>query len=341
MHVGTLNFLVRRLPGDKRPLAELYRDAIDLIVRTEKLGFDFALSGEHHFMPTQWNPSPLLLLAAVAQHTSRIRLGTNILITPFYEPVHLSEDLATLDILSNGRLDVAFGSGSITFEFETFRIDPRERTGRMWETMEIVRRSFSEEEFDHRGKYFKIPHLRQTTKPLQDPFPIWYGGFGPRNLERAGREGYHLQAGPGAPVEHYFSGLRAGGRSPEDTNVGCWGPPLHVVATEAELPSERQLARKLAEVRSREYSAEGRDVAFGRGGAASAFPDPVVGTPEQVVEALTPMFEKSPYTHLVLTILPGQLELFASKVLPTLRKWGRKPVPAAGSITAAGSRREN
>jgi alkanesulfonate monooxygenase SsuD/methylene tetrahydromethanopterin reductase-like flavin-dependent oxidoreductase (luciferase family) len=164
MHVGTLNFLVRRLSGDYRPLVQLYRDAIDLVVRTEKLGFDFALSGEHHFMPTQWNPSPLMVLAAVAQHTSRIRLGTLVLLTPFYEPVRLSEDLATLDILCNGRLDVAFGSGSIGFEFETFRVDPRERTGRMWETMEIVRRSFAEEEFDHQGKYFKIPHIRQTTK---------------------------------------------------------------------------------------------------------------------------------------------------------------------------------
>jgi alkanesulfonate monooxygenase SsuD/methylene tetrahydromethanopterin reductase-like flavin-dependent oxidoreductase (luciferase family) len=53
MHVGTLNFLVRRLSGDNRPLLQLYRDAIELVVRTEKLGFDFALRGEHHFMPSQ------------------------------------------------------------------------------------------------------------------------------------------------------------------------------------------------------------------------------------------------------------------------------------------------
>jgi alkanesulfonate monooxygenase SsuD/methylene tetrahydromethanopterin reductase-like flavin-dependent oxidoreductase (luciferase family) len=69
MLVGTLNFFVRRLPRDNRPLVQIYREAIDLVVHTEKLGFDFALSGEHHFMPTQWNPSPLMVLAAVAQHT--------------------------------------------------------------------------------------------------------------------------------------------------------------------------------------------------------------------------------------------------------------------------------
>ena len=331
MHVGTLNFLIRRLPGDQRPLVQLYHEAIDRVVHTEKLGFDFALSGEHHFMPTQWNPSPLMLLAAIAQHTSRIRLGTLVLLTPFYEPVRLSEDLATLDILSNGRLDIGFGTGSIGFEFETFRVDPRERTGRMWETIEIVRRSFAEEEFDHRGKYFKIPHLRQTTKPLQDPFPIWYGGFGPKNLERAGREGYHVQIAGGARVEDYLAGLEASGRSLEQMNIGYWAPPFHVVATEKEIPAEREFAMRLAEERAKEYSPEGRDVAFSGAAAAvarQAFPDPIVGTPRQVLEALAPMFEKSPFTHLVLGFM-GNLELVASEMLPTLRSWGRKPVPAS------------
>ena len=328
MHVGTLNFLVRRLAGDNRPLVQIYRDAINLIVHTEKLGFDFALSGEHHFMPTQWNPSPLMLLAAIAQHTSRIRLGTLVLLTPFYEPVRLSEDLATLDILSNGRLDIAFGAGSIGFEFETFRVDPRERTGRMWETMQIVRRSFAEEEFDHQGKYFKIPHIRQTTKPIQDPFPIWYGGFGPKNVERAGREGVHVQLHNGARVEHYLAGLEASGRSLEQMNVGYWAPPLHVVATEAEIPGEREFARKLADERAKEYSPEGRDVAFSWGGAAvpvQVFPDPIVGTPKQVLEALAPEFEKSCFTHLVVNCLPHQLALLASEMLPTLHSWGRNP----------------
>lgn len=329
MHVGTLNFLVRRLPGDNRPLAQIYGNAIDLVVRTERLGYDFALSGEHHFMPTQWNPSPLMVLAAVAQHTSRIRLGTLVLLTPFYEPVRLSEDLATLDILSNGRLDVAFGTGSIGFEFETFRVDPRERTGRTWETMEIVRRSFAEEEFDHLGKHFKIPHVRQTTKPIQDPFPIWYGGFGPKNLERAGREGYHVQLATGARVEHYLAGLEAGGRSLEQMNVGYWAPPFHVVATEAEIPAEREFALKLAAERAKEYSPEGRDVAFSGAAAATAkqaFPDPIVGTPEQVLRALAPMLEKSPFTHLVVGFPPNQLELVAREMLPTLRHWGRNPL---------------
>lgn len=212
----------------------------------------------------------------------------------------------------------------------------------MWETMEIVRRSFAEEEFDHHGKYFKIPHLRQTTKPVQDPFPIWYGGFGPKNLERAGREGYHVQAGPGAPVEHYFAGLQARGRAPEQMNVGYWGgSPLHVVATEAELAAEREFARMLAQEREKEYSPEGLDVAFSGAAAAnreSAFPEPIVGTPDQVLQALAPMFEKSPFTHLVLSILTHQIELFASEILPTLRRWGREPVPTSRRSAPASPR---
>jgi alkanesulfonate monooxygenase SsuD/methylene tetrahydromethanopterin reductase-like flavin-dependent oxidoreductase (luciferase family) len=102
-----------------------------------------------------------------------------------------------------------------------------------------------------------------------------------------------------------------------------------VVATEAELAAERDFAKMLAEERAKEYSREGRDVAFS-GAAASrrgaAFPDPIVGTPDQVLGALAPMFEKSPFTHLVLAILPHQLDLFAHEILPTLRSWGREPV---------------
>ena len=141
-----------------------------------------------------------------------------------------------------------------------------------------------------------------------------------------------MQFGPGAPVEHYFAGLKASGRSPEETNAGYWGPPVHVVATEAELSGEREFARRLAGEREKEYSPEGRDVAFTGAAAANrerAFPEPIIGTPDQVLRALTPMFEKSPFTHLVLWVLPHQLELCAREVLPTLRRWGRDPVPAS------------
>lgn len=333
MHIGTRSFPVRRLPGDERPLEQLYRAAIDTAVLTERAGFDFFLCGEHHFMPTQWNPSPLLVLTAMSQHTSHLRLGTNVLLTPFYEPVRLSEDLATLDLLSNGRLDAVFGSGSIRFEFETFRVQPKERFGRMWETMEIVRRSFAEEEFDHVGRYFSIPHLRQTTKPVQDPFPIWFSGFGPQVLERAGREGWHLMAGGGPFLDRYYAALEEGGRSLHDVNIGMLAPPLYLVEDTAEIPATRERAREAEAERAAEYSEQGRDIAFGtplaREAQSASRLDPIVGTPAQVLEALAERYEDCDLTHLIVSGDDRQLELIGAEMLPTMRSWGRDPIQQA------------
>ena len=99
----------------------------------------------------------------------------------------------------------------------------------------------------------RILSLPQSLRIVQ---PVLTGNAGPKNLERAGREGYHVQIHSGARVENYLAGLEASGRSLEQMNVGYWAPPLHVVATNAEIPAEREFARKLAEERAKEYTAQ-------------------------------------------------------------------------------------
>ena len=138
MQVGVYVGFARQA-GDKRPLVELYESHLKQAKDAEQLGFDFLDASEHHFKEDQWNPSPLMLLAAIARETSTIKLGSQIILTPFYNPVRLAEDMAVLDNISNGRLAVlTAGSASITREFETFGIDPTERFGRLWETLSIL-----------------------------------------------------------------------------------------------------------------------------------------------------------------------------------------------------------
>jgi len=100
-------------------------------------------------------------------------------------------------------------------QFLSFGLGPSERWGRLFESLEIIRRCFTEERFDHKGKYFELPNVRITTKPVQDPFPLWVGEFGPKLVERAGREGYHLQGG-GPYVDLYLEAMRVKGRNPDD-----------------------------------------------------------------------------------------------------------------------------
>src|SRR5713226_2574841 len=111
---------VRFLPGRPEPLDQLYRNYLDDAVLGEQLGFDFIRISEHHFAPDCWCPSPLTILAFLAGRTSRMRLGTNVLLMPFHHPLRVAEDAATLDVMSGGRLDLAVGSGSIADEFDSY-----------------------------------------------------------------------------------------------------------------------------------------------------------------------------------------------------------------------------
>lgn len=340
MHVG-LRDAVIRVAGDSRPHAAVYQDHLERIINAEQLGYQFIWFGEHHFMPNPWNPSSLMLLAALSLRTSHMRLGTSVLLTPFYNPVRLAEDVAELDLISNGRVDLILGTASIRGEFETFGVEPDERFGRTWEVMAFLERCYvSEESFDHHGKYFHFPNLRMTTQPVQKPFPLWFGGMGPQMLRRAGRHGVHLQTGgldPQGYFGQYVEGLREGGHSLESVNVAT-SAQFVVVDSASKVPEARERARVAELARREEYSPRGRDLAFERGGhprwgAADAEEGTVlgvpVGTPDQVLKVLERRFKNAPATHLETFMREGNsMEFVGREVLPTLKKWGRAPVVA-------------
>jgi alkanesulfonate monooxygenase SsuD/methylene tetrahydromethanopterin reductase-like flavin-dependent oxidoreductase (luciferase family) len=343
MDVCFLTEIVHREPGDRRPLVELYDEAFKLAEWFESLGLDLLLLGEHHFMEKQWNTSPLLLLAGFAKRTSKMRLGINVLLTPFYEPVRLAEDIATLDLISHGRADIIFGTASVSGEFETFRQDPKERHGRTFEVMEFVKKSFATDQpFDHNGKYFQIPNVRTTTQPVQKPFPMWFGGFGPKNLHRAGVHGYFV----GAPLEGpYSAGLKEGGHDPDKMNTMTQAGVI-CVGSEKEIPAMQQSMGERMKAMGMEYAAT-RDVAFEnvKPGQAMNMPQLFVGTPDQVLDHLESRLKNSSATH-ILGGITGfhasswvvqnrkSVELYLKEVAPSLRKWGRAPVAKRAVATA-------
>ncbi len=330
MRVGILNVGVSRAPGDTRPLADLYTAALDRVAKVEQLGYDFLFIGEHHFMDNQWNPSPLPLLAAMFTRTSVMRLGTNVLLTPLYNPLRLAEDIAVLDNIATGRLDLICGSASITREFETFGVDPTTRFGRVWETMSFMRRTFSEDRVDHAGKYYTFPNVRLTTKPVQQPFPLWFGGFGPKMIARAARDGYHFFGTRN--VEIYLEGLRGAGRNVSDYNIGYGVGSMTVVATDAEAAEVRERAEREAAAHNAEYSEQGRDLAFQYNRPVPTVP--LIGTPDSILRALEPEYRDSVFTHFQTGSgsHPGSLELFAKEVAPVLHQWGREPVATKAAV---------
>lgn len=174
----------------------MYRDYTSDALLAEELGFDFSWYGEHHNRPCDWTPSPLTVCAHVAARTKRLRVGTQVLCLPFHNPLRVAEDVAVIDIMSNGRFDLGVGVGSQYEEFVTFGIDPKEMHGRTWESIDVIQKCFeSESPFTHEGRHYTFKDVDFRTKPVQKPFTIWWGGFGPKNTAKAAQRGLPIQGG--------------------------------------------------------------------------------------------------------------------------------------------------
>ena len=158
MQFSLLN-AVRNHPDHAYPLADVYADYISDAVLAEELGFTRSWYGEHHFRPCQWTGSPMLVASAVAARTSTLRVGSAVALLPFHDPRRLAEDAAILDIdLRRPVSTSASAPGSQFEEFRTFGIDPSEMIGRSWESIDWIRRAFTEPgEFSHARPLLRHP----------------------------------------------------------------------------------------------------------------------------------------------------------------------------------------
>lgn len=172
-------------PDDGRTDAEIHGHAVELCVRAEQGGFDSVWTSEHHFVDDAYAPSLLVLSAAIAQATSRVDIGTGILLAPLHHPLRVAEDAATADLLSGGRLILGLGAGWREEEFDGFDTPLGERAERMRESVRILRAAWSDGTVAGSGPW-TFPELSVTPKPGR-AIPIWIGGFSEPAMRRAGR----------------------------------------------------------------------------------------------------------------------------------------------------------
>src|SRR6187551_594988 len=152
-------------PDDGRTLADLYRETVEYGVLAERAGFDSVWTSEHHFVDDGYMASQLPVLAAIAARTERIRLGTGVLLAPLFDPVHLAEDAATVDLLSGGRLILGLGLGWRQEEFDGFGVEMRERPSRIEGTIATLRQAWGDGLTTGDGRRFAYPGLNVTPKP--------------------------------------------------------------------------------------------------------------------------------------------------------------------------------
>ena len=171
------------------------------------MGFDSVWFSEHHFRPV-WshNSAPDLTLAAVSQRTSRIRLGIGVVLAPIHHPLHVAARMATLDILSNGRVDVGLGRTGYPYQLTPYGAKLEDTRGMWNEFADVLPRIWTEEVFSHEGTYFQVPPREVLPKPVQKPHPpLWSACASDETARLTGKLGlgglFGSEGGP-QKVEH-------------------------------------------------------------------------------------------------------------------------------------------
>jgi natural product biosynthesis luciferase-like monooxygenase protein len=334
-----LFYLPAAVPG--RSAQQQYAAIIDEACAADELGFDAIWFSEHHFDAYGGIvPSPVVLGAALAMRTRRIRIGTAAALLPLHNCLRLAEEYAMLDVLSGGRIELGIGRGFMPHEFRALGIGLDARQERFDEGLEVLLRAWTQERFSYDGRLYQLTDVTITPRPLQRPHPpIWLAAsLNPRSFEIAGQRGFNLMINPytRTPEEvrnglHWYRrALAQAGHDPAQRRILAH---FHLYVA----PTEQQ-----ARVEPREelmYYLRVQDQAIGKGdqngqGAEEAltyddmYPDRVLfGTPERVASQICAWMEVGVtdfcFATQFGTMSPerslASLRLFATEVMPRFR----------------------
>jgi len=171
-----------------------FKDYLDFNIEAEALGFCSSFSVEHHFSGWNQASATLMLLMALAMRTTRLRVGTAVLVLPWHNPVLLAEQAATLDLMSDGRFDFGIGKGYRHSEFKGFAMPREEADARFEEGLDVLTRAFTtRERFSHHGRFWHFDDVIVEPPPMQMPHPpFWVAAGNPQSIRNAAARGFNL-----------------------------------------------------------------------------------------------------------------------------------------------------
>lgn len=307
-----------------------YRQLIDGVVEAERLGFHSIFLVEHHFTGSAQISASLNLLTYLAARTATIRLGTAVIVVPWHNPVLLAEQAATVDVLSNGRLDLGVGKGYRPNEFERFCVPLEEAGERFEESMALLKKALSSDErFSHRSKRWHFEDIIVEPPPVQRPHPpLWLAAGRPDSLRKAAEDGYSLLLDQFATFDLilerlaiYREAVEATGRTFDPMSVAV-ARGIAVVRNEAE--RAQALERRMQALARMNTLATARD----RGYVSSMASDPdlrhaaesgtLIGTPEEIVEKIERLRDGG-VAYILLSsayVTPGLMRSVAEEIMP-------------------------
>lgn len=317
-----------------RTTGELYAELLEQAGAADQLGFESFWIAEHHFHEYGAVPRPPVWLAAAAERTRRIRLGSAVVVLPFDNPLRTAEDYAMVDVLSGGRLNLGVGSGYLTHEYAGFGLDIAEKRARFDEALAIVLEAWTGKRFSYAGVYHRVEDVQLNVLPRQKPRPpVWIATLRADGTPRIGAKGFAPMLIPYASAEtvaqmaaglaEWKQAFLAAGGSDDATTVP-FGFHCHCAETiaqaraEAREPMDRYVRTRLYAVqRPFETLVEQDVVAF--------------GDPEEIARVAR-VYERAGFTHFLAIPNFGGLphkrvlrsmELMAKHVLPLFQQAAR------------------
>ncbi len=208
MDFGYFTLSDNHYQGNTRGANELVRDITAEALYADALGMNSVWIGEHHFNSLGVLSCPDLVLASIAARTSHVRLAPAVTVAPLHHPIRIAEQWATLDLLSNGRVDFAAGRGYDNREYQPFHVDFNDNQSIFEECVEVVRALWGTAgPLTHHGKHYQFDEVRITPRPVQDPIPTYIASFSQPSIELAARLGCGLIVAPFAAAMS-FGGLK-------------------------------------------------------------------------------------------------------------------------------------
>jgi len=318
-------------PGSREPFARCFQ----WCARAEELGFDYAVVPHHRFT-AGYEAAPWVALAALAARTSRLRLGTGILILPLDHPLDVAEEVATLDLVSGGRAFLGAGLGYRRYEWDALNLPFERRASRMDECLTIVQGALSDERISFHGQHFDFDDVMVVPRPVQRPRPpVWLGANSDAGVRRASRlaDGWMVGFGDrlealGPRVARFRAASEAHGRRGEIALLRLVGLGADRTAVEAGwLPATLEMLRgyrRAGAPGDRDEQASAR----ARAGAPLRLNELgndlfIAGNPDDVIAGVTRALDVSGCDYLQPTFGRADfdealtmLELFGKEVMP-------------------------
>ena len=303
-----------------------FREFVDYNVEAESLGFCSTFLVEHHFTGFGQISATLNLLTFIAARTKTLRLGTAVIVLPWHNPVLLAEQAATLDLLSQGRLDFGIGMGYRYREFAGFCMPMEEAEERFDESLDVILKAWtSDAPWSHRGKYWKLEDVVVEPPTAQKPHPpLWMGAGSPESITKVAEQGHQLLLDQYASIEEigerialFKSEVEKRGRAFDPMSVAVTRS-INVVGTPAELQKafETRIAarRRIDRLTLRPDGTNQKRVISDEAICAGA----LYGTPDAIAVKLEALREAgAEYVLLNSAGGPPSLRRFAREVRPT------------------------